>query len=150
NSYHYANLSNKFQAHSEANYLLTVLQNRGINNKINIFPDIEGSSTQNDNAAGKLNAFWHGVRNEDHSNDGVYTYTNYLYRSAVVNTVGEKQTWVVHYPYQPSANNLLHSEFDGWQFSQTARIPGSSYTGDLDVSHDYKGLLNDGAGSDPF
>lgn len=68
----------------------------------------------------------------------------------MINTVGQKQTWVAQYPYQPSASNLLHSEFGGWQFSQTARIPGGSYTGDLDVSHDYTGLFTGGAGSNPF
>ena len=150
NIYHYANFSNKSQAQSEANYLLKVLKNKGINNKIKIFADMESTSTQNDNVASNLNAFWKVLKNGGYSNHGVYTYTNYLYRSAVINTVGQKQTWVAQYPYQPSASNLLHSEFGGWQFSQTARIPGSSYTGDLDVSHDYKGLFTGGAGSDPF
>src|SRR5699024_7280298 len=103
----YANFSNKSQAQAEANYLIKVLKNQGINNKIKIFADMESTSTQNDNVASNLNAFWKVLKNGGYSNHGVYTYTNYLYRSAVINTVGQKQTWVAQYPYQPSASNLL-------------------------------------------
>lgn len=150
NIYHYANFSSSSQATAEANYLLKTLKNNGVNTKIKIFADMESSATQNDNVASNLNTFWKTLTSGGYSNHGVYTYTNYLYRSAVINTVGQGQTWIAQYPYQPAANNLLHSEFAAWQFSQTAQIPGGNYIGNIDVSHDYQGLFTGGAGSDPF
>lgn len=150
NIYHYADFSNSTQATDEANYLLKTLRDNGVDTKIKIFADMESSATQNDNVAANLNTFWKVLKNGGYNDHGVYTYTNYLYRSAVINTVGQSQTWIAQYPYQPSANNLLHSEFGAWQFSQTAQIPGGNYTGNIDVSHDYQGLFTGGAGSDPF
>lgn len=150
NIYHYANFSTKAQATTEANYLIKALKNNGVNTKIKIFADMESQASQNDNVAANLKAFWSKLSTGGYKNHGVYTYTKYLYRSAVINTVGQNKTWIAQYPYQPSAKNLLHSEFGAWQFSQTAQISGGSYAGNVDVSHDYKGLFTGGAGSNPF
>lgn len=89
NIYHYADFSNSTQATDEANYLLKTLRDNGVDTKIKIFADMESSATQNDNVAANLNTFWKVLKNGGYNDHGVYTYTNYLYRSAVINTVGK-------------------------------------------------------------
>ncbi len=150
NIYHYATFGSSGQATSEANYLLDVLKNNGINTNVKIFADMESESTQSVNIESYLNTFWETLKNGDYSNHGVYTFSSYPYRSAVINTVGESNTWIAQFPYHPSADNLLNSNYGAWQFSQTAQIPGGTYAGGLDVSHDYQGIFSNGAGTEIF
>ncbi|MDN6733631.1 MAG: glycoside hydrolase family 25, partial [Tetragenococcus koreensis] len=150
NLYHYANFATSKEAKAEANYLLSFLKENNLNKKVMIFADMEDPSTENDNVASSLNDFWKVLSDGGYENHGVYTGAGYLYRSAVSNTVGAENTWMAQYPYEPSGDDLWQTNYGAWQFTPTAKVPNGDYTGYLDVSSDYIGLFEKGAGTQPF
>ncbi|WP_344672431.1 GH25 family lysozyme [Tetragenococcus solitarius] len=150
NLYHYANFATAKEAKAEANHLLSFLQKNKLNKKVKIFADMEDSSTENVNVAAYLNDFWKVLADKGYENHGVYTGAGYLYRSAVSNTVGAENTWMAQYPYEPSKDDLWQTDYGAWQFSPTATIAKGNYSGYLDVSSDYTGLFEGGAGTQPF
>lgn len=121
-----------------------------MNEKVKIFADMEDPTTENVNVASYLNDFWKVLEDGGYKNHGVYTGASYLYRSAVSNTVGAENTWMAQYPYEPSKDDLWQTNYGAWQFSPTATISNGDYTGYVDVSSDYTGVFEAGAGTQPF
>ncbi|WP_125982667.1 GH25 family lysozyme, partial [Loigolactobacillus iwatensis] len=143
--YHYAKFASASAAAGEANLLISDLRSLGLSKNTLIFADMEDTSTYTTGIQGDLQNFWNTLSNAGFTNHAVYTYVSYEYRDAVVNTVGLSRTWIAQYPYTPSASSLWNSQYAAWQFSSTARLPG--YSGNLDVSIDYNGLLNLNSGA---
>ncbi|XUP00963.1 hypothetical protein AGMB00912_02569 [Lactiplantibacillus argentoratensis] len=149
--YHYATFSTADAAKSEATNMAGFLVKNNVSTKVLLFADMEDSSSYSVNATANLNAFWSTLDSFGYKNHGVYTSNSYLYRDAVVKTVGQSRVWRAQYPYTPSANNLWNTKDGAWQFSDTALLPsGSDYTGYIDVSIDYNGLTEDSAGTNTF
>ncbi|OEZ34474.1 glycoside hydrolase family 25 [Lactiplantibacillus plantarum] len=149
--YHYATFSTADAAKSEATNMAGFLVKNNVSTKVLLFADMEDSSSYSVNATANLNAFWSTLDSFGYKNHGVYTSNSYLYRDAVVKTVGQSRVWRAQYPYTPSANNLWNTNDGAWQFSDTALLPsGSDYTGYIDVSIDYNGLTEDSAGTNTF
>ncbi|RDF80577.1 glycoside hydrolase family 25, partial [Lactiplantibacillus plantarum] len=149
--YHYATFSTADAAKSEATNMAGFLVKNNVSTKVLLFADMEDSSSYSVNATANLNAFWSTLDSFGYKNHGVYTSNSYLYRNAVVKTVGQSRVWRAQYPYTPSANNLWNTNDGAWQFSDTALLPsGSDYTGYIDVSIDYNGLTEDSAGTNTF
>ncbi|QGX69987.1 glycoside hydrolase family 25 [Lactiplantibacillus plantarum] len=149
--YHYATFSTADAAKSEVTNMAGFLVKNNVSTKVLLFADMEDSSSYSVNATANLNAFWSTLDSFGYKNHGVYTSNSYLYRDAVVKTVGQSRVWRAQYPYTPSANNLWNTNDGAWQFSDTALLPsGSDYTGYIDVSIDYNGLTEDSAGTNTF
>ncbi|MGY5270129.1 SH3 domain-containing protein [Lactiplantibacillus plantarum] len=149
--YHYATFSTADAAKSEATNMAGFLVKNNVSTKVLLFADMEDSSSYSVNATANLNAFWSTLDSFGYKNHGVYTSNSYLYRDAVVKTVGQSRVWRAQYPYTPSANNLWNTNDGAWQFSDTALLPsGSDYTGYIDVSIYYNGLTEDSAGTNTF
>lgn len=149
--YHYATFNTSTEAKSEATNMASFLVKNNVSTKVLLFADMEDSSTYTVNAEANLNAFWSTLNSYGYTNHGVYTSNTYLYRDAVIRTVGTSRVWRAQYPYTPSANNLWNTGDGAWQFSDTALLPsGSDYTGYIDVSIDYNGLTEDSAGTNTF
>ncbi|MCG0631855.1 lysozyme/muramidase, glycoside hydrolase family 25 [Lactiplantibacillus plantarum] len=149
--YHYATFSTADAAKSEATNMAGFLVKNNVSTKVLLFADMEDSSSYSVNATANLNAFWSTLDSFGYKNHGVYTSNSYLYRDAVVKTVGQSRVWRAQYPYTPSANNLWNTNDGAWQFSDTALLPsGSDYIGYIDVSIDYNGLTEDSAGTNTF
>lgn len=149
--YHYATFNTASQAKSEATNMVTFLNTNKVSKKVLLFADMEASSTHTVNAEANLNAFWNTLDVAGYTNHGVYTSNTYLYRDAVIRTVGTSRVWRAQYPYSPASNKLWNTTDGAWQFSSTTHLPaGSDYTGYLDVSHNYNGLLEDSAGTETF
>lgn len=149
--YHYATFNTSTEAKSEATNMASFLVKNNVSTKVLLFADMEDSSTYTVNAEANLNAFWSTLNSYGYMNHGVYTSNTYLYRDAVIRTVGTSRVWRAQYPYTPSANNLWNTGDGAWQFSDTALLPsGSDYTGYIDVSIDYNGLTEDSAGTNTF
>ncbi|MHA3852442.1 GH25 family lysozyme (plasmid) [Lactiplantibacillus plantarum] len=149
--YHYATFDNSAAAQAEASNMGRFLTNNRVSKKVLLFADMEDTTTYSVNATANLNAFWAALNALGYTNHGVYTSNTYLYRDAVIKTVGQSRVWRAQYPYSPSAGNLWNTGDGAWQFSSTANLPlGSDYTGYLDVSISYNGLTEDSAGTNTF
>ncbi|WEE35561.1 SH3 domain-containing protein [Lactiplantibacillus paraplantarum] len=149
--YHYATFSTADAAKSEATNMASFLVKNSVSTKVLLFADMEDTASYSVNATANLNTFWSTLDSYGYTNHGVYTSNSYLYRDAVVKTVGQSRVWRAQYPYTPSADNLWNTGDGAWQFSDTALLPtGSDYTGYIDVSIDYNGLTEDSAGTNTF
>lgn len=146
--YQYATYSSTTEAKTEANYLLSWLKNNNVNSHILILSDIEDSAVTVSSVGTNMQAFQNTLTSGGYSNQGFYTSAAYTYLSKLVAIDGKTRGWIAQYPYTPSASSLLNSTYGAWQFSATAMLSG--YSGYLDVSYDYTGLLSAGAGTDPF
>ena len=136
--YHYVHFASNAEAVSEASYFANVLDKLNVGKETNVIADVENSDVKGDVSA-NLNAFWQTLNQRGYTHHAVYTYLNYGYRDAVVDTVGKNRTWIAQYPYTPSANSMWNQDFGAWQFSSEAYLPGASKS--VDVSVDYTGLL---------
>ena len=144
--YHYATYNNASSGLNEGRYAAKTMKSLGLGTGTLIFSDIEDSSTLSPQVKDGTNGFWQGLRESGYNNYAVYIYQYYQYRDAVVSTVGKNRTWIAQYPYSPTRNGyyeqLWRNEgYGAWQFSSTAYIAGGNYTGSIDVSRDYNGLL---------
>ena len=149
--YHYATFNNSTAAQAEAENMASFLTNNNVSTRVLLFADMEDATTYSVNATANLNAFWDILNSSGYTNHGVYTSNTYLYRDAVIKTVGQSRVWRAQYPYTPSKNNLWNTADGAWQFSSTALLPsGADYTGFIDVSIDYNGLTEDSAGTATF
>ncbi|WP_187347010.1 GH25 family lysozyme, partial [Lactiplantibacillus plantarum] len=149
--YHYATFNTADTAQMEATNMANFLVKNNVSKKVLLFADMEDAKTYTVNATANLNTFWSVLNALGYPNHGVYTSNTYLYRDAVIKTVGQSRVWRAQYPYTPSANNLWNIDDGAWQFSSTALLPsGSDYTGYIDVSICYNGLTEDSAGTNTF
>ena len=149
--YHYATFNTADTAQMEATNMANFLVKNNVSKKVLLFADMEDAKTYIVNATANLNTFWSVLNALGYTNHGVYTSNTYLYRDAVIKTVGQSRVWRAQYPYTPSANNLWNTDDGAWQFSSTALLPsGSDYTGYIDVSICYNGLTEDSAGTNTF
>ncbi|MCT3214118.1 hypothetical protein EFO90_06860 [Lactiplantibacillus plantarum] len=149
--YHYATFNTADSARAEATYLGNLLVNNQVSKKVLLFADMEDAKTYTVNATANLNTFWSVLNTLGYTNHGVYTSTTYLYRDAVIRTVGQSRVWRAQYPYTPSNTNLWNTGDGAWQFSSTALLPaGSDYMGFIDVSIDYNGFTSNSAGTETF
>ncbi|BAP85219.1 hypothetical protein LOOC260_106630 [Paucilactobacillus hokkaidonensis JCM 18461] len=137
--YDYAKFNSMSTAASEANYMVAYLEKYGISKSTTIIADMEDTSTYSSTVAQDLNQFWSTLNVSGYTAHVVYTYVSYKYRDAVVSTVGQNNTWIAQYPYSPLVNTTWNSSYGAWQVSSQAYIPG--YSGNVDVSVDYNGLL---------
>jgi len=148
--YHYADFTTSTEATAEASNLVNFLTTNNVSKQVLIFADME-SSTATASIASSLNTFWSALTAAGYTNHGVYTFKDYQYANAVAATVGNSRVWMAQYPYTPTNTTRWNSDMGAWQFSSKATLPsGSTYTGDIDVSIDYTGLLSDSAGTATF
>jgi glucan-binding YG repeat protein/GH25 family lysozyme M1 (1,4-beta-N-acetylmuramidase) len=139
--YDYAKFRDYSNATDEAAHMVNTLRNLGLPSNTLLIADMENEATANENVASNLNGFWQTLSNNGYWNHSVYTFLNYAYRDAVVNTVGQSRVWMSQYLYSPHKWSIANSNYGAWQLSSTAYLPG--YSGSLDVSLDYNGLLLD-------
>ncbi|MFT8728021.1 MAG: GH25 family lysozyme, partial [Liquorilactobacillus ghanensis] len=138
--YHYATFNSEETATNEANYLLKELAALNLVKTTRIFADMENEKTVSDSFSNNLLSFFNVLNSAGYTDHAVYAYLNYQYLNQIINTVGEKKVWLAQYPYSPSAANLLNTQYGAWQNSSTAELTG--YSGYLDTSTDYNGLLS--------
>nr|WP_253954389.1 GH25 family lysozyme [Lactiplantibacillus pentosus] len=91
--YHYATFNTSTEAKSEATNMASFLVKNNVSTKVLLFADMEDSSTYTVNAEANLNAFWSTLNSYGYTNHGVYTSNTYLYRDAVIRTVGTSRVW---------------------------------------------------------
>lgn len=144
--YHYATFNSKASSTAEANHLASYLTSENINKKVLVFADMEDSSTYTTSIQSLMNNFWNVLNHYGYTNHGIYTGNSYLYRDAVINTVGKNRTWKAQYPFSPQAGNNWNTDDAAWQFSSTVTLP-TGYRGYLDASIDYTGFLSQSAGT---
>lgn len=118
--YHYATFNTADTAQMEATNMANFLVKNNVSKKVLLFADMEDAKTYTVNATANLNTFWSVLNALGYTNHGVYTSNTYLYRDAVIKTVGQSRVWRAQYPYTPSANNLWNTDDGAWQFSSTA------------------------------
>ena len=146
--YHYATFGDAASAIAEAQHLGLFLKSNDINHNVLIFADMEDPTTYTTNIQSNLTDFWNTLNNYGYKNHGVYTYKSYLYRDAVIRTVGDKNTWLAQAPYSPTNTTEWNTDKGAWQLSSTTYLPsGSDYQGAIDASMDYTGLLSRSAGT---
>ncbi|WP_268870137.1 GH25 family lysozyme, partial [Liquorilactobacillus sucicola] len=146
--YHYAKFNTESSSTSEANYLGNILKKNSFSKSVLVFADMEDQATYSVNIEKYLNGFWSILNNFGYTNHGVYTGAGYLYRDAVIKTVGTARTWKAQYPYTPTNGIYWNTDDGAWQFASTVKLPsGANYTGFLDVTIDYTGFLEDSAGT---
>ncbi|WP_268872861.1 GH25 family lysozyme, partial [Liquorilactobacillus mali] len=146
--YQYATYSSTTEAKAQADYLVSWLEDNDVNTNILIFSDVEASSATVPTVGTNVSTFQSTLSSAGYTNQGFYASSGYTYLSKLIAVDGESKGWIAQYPYHPSSSSLLNSSYGAWQFSSTAMLSG--YTGYLDVSYDYTGLLSEGAGADPF
>ena len=144
--YHYATYNNANSGLDEGRYAAKTMKSLGLGTGTLVFSDIEDNSTLSSQVKDGTNAFWQGLKESGYTNYAIYTYQYYQYRDAVISTVGKNRTWIAQYPYSPTKNGYYEQQwrnegYGAWQFSSTAYIAGGNYTGSIDVSRDYNGLL---------
>nr|WP_243683428.1 GH25 family lysozyme [Lactiplantibacillus plantarum] len=115
--YHYATFNTADTAQMEATNMANFLVKNNVSKKVLLFADMEDAKTYTVNATANLNTFWSVLNALGYTNHGVYTSNTYLYRDAVIKTVGQSRVWRAQYPYTPSANNLWNTD-DGVGNSQ--------------------------------
>lgn len=154
--YHYAHFNNTDSATKEADHLGNYLSANKFSKQVLVFADMEDTDTTANvsvaNVANNLNTFWNTLDTYGYKNHAVYTFHYYKAADAVMNTVGgESRTWIAQYPYTPTATTHWNTSYGAWQLSSSALLPtGANYTGYIDVSEDYNGLLEDSAGTNTF
>ena len=89
--YHYATFDNSAAAQAEASNMGRFLTNNKVSRKVLLFADMEDTTTYSVNATANLNAFWAVLNALGYTNHGVYTSNTYLYRDAVIKTVGQSR-----------------------------------------------------------
>ena len=144
--YHYATFNNSGSGWNEGNHMADCLRNLGLGPNTLIFADMEDRSTLNNQVKNGLNSFWSALNNAGYRNHAVYVYAGYMYRDAVVSTVGRSRTWLAQYPFTPSRGGYYENQwrnqgYGAWQFSSTSRMPWNWWFGNLDLSTDFNGLL---------
>ncbi|MBD5069173.1 MAG: hypothetical protein HDT50_03130 [Lactobacillus sp.] len=144
--YHYATFNTTSTGYAEGSYAAEVMANLGLDQNTLIFADMEDTSTYSVNAKANLESFWSALNAAGFTDHGVYTYSSYLYRDAVISTVGREKTWIAQYPYSPVSGGSYETQwrdagYGAWQFSSTAYIPGRENMGALDLSIDFTGLF---------
>lgn len=144
-TYHYAWFSNPTEAVNEANHYADQLDRIGIDKRCRVFLDLEERATANSQTGASVRAFFDQMSRRGYNNHGLYTFTSYSQKQAAINVVGNDQTWMAAYPYNPSGSNLWNTQYGAWQFSSTAEFidtsKGLNIHGYNDISVDYKGLL---------
>jgi LysM repeat protein/GH25 family lysozyme M1 (1,4-beta-N-acetylmuramidase) len=145
--YHFAQFGNATTATAEGTYFASVLKASRVNTKTLIIADMEADATKVSDEGTYLNDFWKVLTNAGYTNHGVYTGLYYTERDAVSATVGSSKTWIAQYLYSPSSSSLRNTSYGAWQDASTAKLPAGYYSGNLDVSIDYSGFLEDSAGT---
>ena len=144
--YHYATFNNSGSGWNEGNHMADCLRKLGLGPNTLIFADMEDRATVNNQVKNGLNSFWGALNNAGYRNHAVYVYAGYMYRDAVVSTVGKSRTWLAQYPFTPSRGGYYERQwrsqgYGAWQFASTSRMPWNWWFGNLDLSTDFNGLL---------
>ena len=144
--YHYATFNNSGSGWNEGNHMADCLRKLGLGSNTLIFADMEDRATLNNQVKNGLNSFWSALNNAGYRNHAVYVYAGYMYRDAVVSTVGRSRTWLAQYPFTPSRGGYYERQwrnqgYGAWQFASTSRMPWNWWFGNLDLSTDFNGLL---------
>ena len=144
--YHYATFNSSGSGWNEGNHMADCLRKLGLGPNTLIFADMEDRATLNNQVKNGLNSFWSALNNAGYRNHAVYVYAGYMYRDAVVSTVGKSRTWLAQYPFTPSRGGYYENQwrnqgYGAWQFASTSRMPWNWWFGNLDLSTDFNGLL---------
>ena len=144
--YHYATFNNSGSGWNEGRHMADCLRKLGLGPNTLIFADMEDRATLNNQVKNGLNSFWGALNNAGYRNHAVYVYAGYMYRDAVVSTVGKSRTWLAQYPFTPSRGGYYERQwrnqgYGAWQFASTSRMPWNWWFGNLDLSTDFNGLL---------
>lgn len=144
--YHYATFNNSGSGWNEGNHMVDCLRKLGLGPNTLIFADMEDRATLNNQVKNGLNSFWSVLNNAGYRNHAVYVYDGYVYRDAVVSTVGKSRTWLAQYPFTPSRGGYYENQwrnqgYGAWQFASTSRMPWNWWFGNLNLSTDFNGLL---------
>ena len=149
--YHYAEFTDYNTGRAEADYLANQLKNLKLTSGVLIFADMEkspGNANYPTPTVNGLNAFWQRLNECGYYKHGVYLSPSFPNFDQVVTTVGKAWTWIAQYPNDPVKGGEYEQKwrnegYGAWQFSSNAHIPGNG--NNLDLSHDYNGLLTDKA-----
>ena len=149
--YHYAEFTDYNTGRAEADYLANQLKSLNLANGVLIFADMEtspGNASYPTPTVAGLNAFWQRLNEYNYYKHGVYLNPTFPNFDQVVATVGKAWTWIAQYPNDPVKGGEYEQKwrnegYGAWQFTSAAHIPGNG--NNLDLSHDYNGLLTDKA-----
>lgn len=138
--YHYSKFDSSSEAVLEADYFLKHVKQFGLSRETVLVNDLEDSQTQRSTVTANAVAFRNRLVTSGYSKHMVYTPPNYITLTKFdVRLFGNRNIWMASYPYQPTSNNLWHTQYGAWQWNSKTSFPGVS--GLFDVSVDYGSIF---------
>ncbi|MGK0552354.1 GH25 family lysozyme [Enterococcus faecalis] len=138
-AYHFARYFNASEARAEANEFVRYAKELGLGPETIMVNDIEKDDTLTSAATDNSLAFAAQLRALGYGNVIHYSYAA-VFNSGILNVArlgGPASVWIAQYPYTPSKNNLLHTNYAAWQWASTMTFPGVNAPIPFDVSIDY-------------
>lgn len=134
--YHYSKYRTPVSAINEADYFTTFVKKYGLTNNTVLVDDLEDSATRQGDVTQNALAFRDRLAANGYQRYMLYTSPSYIAATKLnPNTFGLRNIWMASYPYQPTANNLWHTQYGAWQWNSKTSFPG--VPGLFDVSIDY-------------
>lgn len=134
--YHYSKYQTPVSAIGEADYFTTFVKQYGLTNNTVLVDDLEDSATRQGDVTQNALAFRDRLAANGYQRYMLYTSPSYIAATKLnPNTFGLRNIWMASYPYQPTANNLWHTQYGAWQWNSKTSFPG--VPGLFDVSIDY-------------
>lgn len=138
-AYHYSWFTSKKQAEDEADFFASVAKQLGLSSDTIMVNDAE--QWQINNGLTNANSIYFALRLANtHNYPSVIHYASASWFSGGIlnqNQLGNKSTWVAQYLYDPKANNLLHQNTSGWQWTSKVVFPeitGKFFDGNIDYA----------------
>ncbi|MDR1473654.1 MAG: hypothetical protein LBI41_03750 [Lactobacillales bacterium] len=147
--YHFLNAFSDGVAQDEAEFFATVARELGLNGDTIVVNDVEsddGGALNAPNPTQVAKAFEQRLRELGYGRVIHYTYANAI-QSGRMNPAelgGCNNMWIAHFPDNPLATDLLHTEYAAWQWGQV-RFAGMSREAGVDVNVDYTGVFTGNA-----
>ncbi|KAF1297251.1 hypothetical protein BAU15_06805 [Enterococcus sp. JM4C] len=148
-AYHYSKFATATAAKNEANYFANAAANTGLAKSAIFVNDAEDSAMASGNVTNNSVIFANTLKARGYSNVVHYSMADWVTTAKPKlnpNVLGKSNIWVAQYPYKPSKNKLLHTDYAAWQWASDMKFPGvaTPIGGSFDINIDYIGKFTDG------
>lgn len=134
--YHYSKYQTPASAVSEADYFTKQVKNYQLPNHTVLVDDLEDVATRQGNVTQNVRSFRDRLAANGYPRYMLYTSPSYIAETQLKPyQFGLRNIWMASYPYQPTANNLWHTQYGAWQWNSKTSFPG--VVGLFGVSVDY-------------
>lgn len=141
--YHYSRAINKAEAEREADYMTNVLKDKLVS--LPVYIDIEDEKRQGKASKGSISEAAQAFVDRMKVNGyiaGIYSYPWFADEYLTKDVRNNNEFWIADYESK-GITSYNSSDFDSWQFSNTARVNGHNAGVDMNVLYrDYPMIIN--------